>query len=179
MLGVATVLLAAVYMLGSGTMGTAAQGVDRPSFRSTLATLPGTAHCPRATACLVCTPDTAKTSSQWLVQTLHTNTRGCAWSQVQQLCLSLPALPLATVPGRRAPPPPKAPGFKPKDSKSKATEEEVEELLAQVGRDLEPWKQSGITLEMVEKAYCTEEIFESMRIQVRGQHENSIAGWWV
>ena len=43
-------------------------------------------------------------------------------------------------------------------------------MLAQVGRDLESWKESGITLEMVEKAYCTEEIIESMRIQVRGQH---------
>ena len=49
-----------------------------------------------------------------------------------------------------------------KDSRSKATEEEAEELLAQAGQDLEPWKESGITLEMVEKAYCTEEIFESM-----------------
>ena len=53
-----------------------------------------------------------------------------------------------------------------KDRKSKATKEEVGELLAQVGRDLEPWKESGITLEMVEKAYCTEAIADSMRIQV-------------
>ena len=44
--------------------------------------------------------------------------------------------------------------------------EEVGELLAQVDRDLEPWKESGITLEMVEKAYCTEAIADSMRIQV-------------
>ena len=42
-------------------------------------------------------------------------------------------------------------------------------MLAQVGRDLEPWKEAGITLEMVEKAYCTENLSESMRIQVRGQ----------
>ena len=76
-LGVATVLLAAVYMLGSGTMGTAAPGVDRPSFRSTLATLPGVAQCPRATACLICTPETAKTSAQWLVPTVRTSVRGC------------------------------------------------------------------------------------------------------
>ena len=66
--------------------------------------------------------------------------------------------------------------IRPRDSKKKATEEEVEELLAQVGRDLEPWKESGITLEMVEKAYCTEDISESMRIQVR---VSSTAGRWV
>lgn len=53
-----------------------------------------------------------------------------------------------------------------KDHRSKATEAEVLELLAQVGRDMEPWKTSGISLEMVEKAYCMESIGESMRIQV-------------
>ena len=42
----------------------------------------------------------------------------------------------------------------------------MRELLAQVGRDLEPWRESGITLQMVEKNYCTEAIDWSMRIQV-------------
>ena len=49
---------------------------------------------------------------------------------------------------------------------SRANRKEVRELLAQVGRDLEPWRESGITLEMVEKNYCTEAIDWSMRIQV-------------
>jgi len=49
---------------------------------------------------------------------------------------------------------------------SRAGREEVEELLLQVGRDLEPWRESGITLQMVEKNYCTEAIDWSMRIQV-------------
>ena len=53
-----------------------------------------------------------------------------------------------------------------KDTSSKATKAEVEQLLSQIGRDLAPWKESGISLEMVEKAYCTEEIGESMRFQV-------------
>ena len=66
--------------------------------------------------------------------------------------------------------------IRPRDGKSKATEEEIEELLAQVGRDLEPWRDSGITLEMVEKGYCTEDISESMRIQVS---VSSLAGWGV
>lgn len=53
-----------------------------------------------------------------------------------------------------------------KDTSSRATKEEIEQLLSQIGRDLTPWKESGISLEMVEKAYCTEEIGESMRFQV-------------
>jgi len=58
-----------------------------------------------------------------------------------------------------------------KDRKMKATQEEVAELLAQVEKDLEPWKISGIRLEMVEKAYCTtllnEDVyFASFRLQV-------------
>lgn len=56
--------------------------------------------------------------------------------------------------------------FKEVDMRSKATEAEIDQLLSQASRDLEPWKESGISLEMVEKAYCTEEIFESMRFQV-------------
>lgn len=52
------------------------------------------------------------------------------------------------------------------DTKSKATTEEVAELLSQIERDLAPWKHSGISLEMVEKAYCTEELDTSMRFQV-------------
>lgn len=53
-----------------------------------------------------------------------------------------------------------------KEMRSRATPTEIQQLLSQVSRDLAPWKESGITLEMVEKAYCTEEIIESMRIQV-------------
>jgi len=54
-----------------------------------------------------------------------------------------------------------------RDTRSKATEAEIGELLSQVGRDLEPWKGSGgISLEMVEKVYCMESVGESMRIQV-------------
>lgn len=53
-----------------------------------------------------------------------------------------------------------------KNSRSKASQAEIEELLSQIGRDLKPWQESGVSLEMVEKAYCTEEIGESMRFQV-------------
>ena len=53
-----------------------------------------------------------------------------------------------------------------KDVRSKATKEEVDGLLSQIGRDLAPWVESGISLKMVEKAYCSEEIGESMRFQV-------------
>ena len=58
-------------------------------------------------------------------------------------------------------------GITRKDTSSKATEAEVQELLSQVGRDLEPWKESGISLEMVEKVYCMESVGESARFQVR------------
>ena len=49
---------------------------------------------------------------------------------------------------------------------SRASKREVKELLARVSRDLEPWRESGITLQMVEKNYCTKAIDWSMRIQV-------------
>ena len=52
--------------------------------------------------------------------------------------------------------------------RSKASPHEVKQLLAQVGRDLQPWQQSGITQEMVERAYCSWDINgESMRVQVK------------
>ena len=52
--------------------------------------------------------------------------------------------------------------------RSKASPHEVMQLLAQVSRDLQPWNQSGITQEMVERAYCSWDINgESMRVQVR------------
>lgn len=57
-----------------------------------------------------------------------------------------------------------------KDTRSRATQAEVDGLLSQIARDLKPWKESGISLEMVEKAYCTEEISESMRFQVTCTH---------
>lgn len=47
-----------------------------------------------------------------------------------------------------------------------ATADEVRKLLSQVAKDLKPWKESGITLEMVERAYCSVDGGEGMRIQV-------------
>ena len=47
-----------------------------------------------------------------------------------------------------------------------ATPEEVNRLLSSIDRELEPWKQAGITLEMVERAYCLEATTEGMRVQV-------------
>ena len=32
---------------------------------------------------------------------------------------------------------------------------QYQKLLSQIGRELSPWQDSGITLEMVERAYCT------------------------
>ena len=40
-----------------------------------------------------------------------------------------------------------------------------EKLLAGVDRDLAPFKESGITLEMVEQVYCTYNV-QSFRVQV-------------
>ena len=52
--------------------------------------------------------------------------------------------------------------------RSKASAHEVTQLLAQVSKDLQPWNQSGITQEMVERAYCSWDINgESMRVQVK------------
>ena len=42
----------------------------------------------------------------------------------------------------------------------------VRKLLSALARDFEPWKESGITLEMVEAAYCIKDADASMRIQV-------------
>ena len=56
-------------------------------------------------------------------------------------------------------------GFKVAPAGSKATEEEIRELLSQPERDLAGWK-DGITLEMVERLYCVPESSDTMRIQV-------------
>jgi len=49
---------------------------------------------------------------------------------------------------------------------SQATAKEIEKLLSNVELELRPWAKSGITLEMVERAYCLTERTDSMRFQV-------------
>ena len=53
-----------------------------------------------------------------------------------------------------------------KKKASRGFDEDLDRLLSQVERDLEPWKESGISIDMVEKAYCTKHISASVRIQV-------------
>lgn len=54
-------------------------------------------------------------------------------------------------------------------SESRATKAEIRELLSQVARDLEPWK-DGISLEMVERLYCVPESVDTLRFQVVIDH---------
>ncbi len=48
-----------------------------------------------------------------------------------------------------------------------------ERLLSGVDRDLAPFKESGITLEMVEQVYCTYNV-QSFRVQVGFRHTCSL-----
>ena len=44
--------------------------------------------------------------------------------------------------------------LEPRLTSSKATPEEVKELLSQVQKDFSPWRGPGISLDMVERLYC-------------------------
>ena len=55
-----------------------------------------------------------------------------------------------------------------------ATPEEVNRLLSSIDRELEPWRQAGVTLEMVERAYCLEAMTEGMRVQVCSHFSTSL-----
>ncbi len=50
-------------------------------------------------------------------------------------------------------------GLQVRDANAKA-------LLSQLSHEFEPWRETGITLAMVEKAYCSRSVADSMRIQV-------------
>lgn len=49
---------------------------------------------------------------------------------------------------------------------SQASKDEIQQLLSQASRELEPWK-NGVSLEMVERLYCIDDAEDSMRIQVQ------------